>query len=998
MNPRRAAIPVPNPFYRYAIIFAVACLMSLSIMPTFASATTGSIFNCAQISSKSAYYSLSRKLNDCFSTQDSETVVASGTWGTCPWELDNEGTLRVGAGAIDQGLRYSPQLSPYLDNIKSIIFADDVMFPEVSSGMFMNCSSLVSIDASGCNTSATTTMMKMFSGCSSLSSVDLSDWNVANVVNMSGMFAECSSLTSLDLSSWTTSINTCSSVTDGINDGMNEMFENCSSLVSIDLSRWDVRGVTSMSQTFENCSSLKSLDLSTWDVSNVKDFSFFLYESDKLESINVSGWDISGAKNLEAMFGGCSSLELPDISGWDISGATNVSHMFNRCASFTELDLSDWVTSSEHGYEDGFTRNMTGMFYMCENLVSINLSGWDMSRACSLSELFGNCSSLENVDFSNCITSPVTGSLDAYWGGMASMFSDCTKLTSLDLSDWDVSGVIKMNDMFYHCSSLKYLDMSGWNTSAVRDNSYMFSGCSPNIVRVGEGYVMSKSSFPYENTGFKWRSSKDGLYYSKDEIVQTRGGIADEYIQENPNATDISACSIDLSPTSFVYDGSAKRPDVVVSISNKTLVEGTDYLLGYSNNVESGSASVVVTGLGDYRGRSVKSFGIAKAQMTPSVSIEGWTYGDAPSDPLLSGNKGNGKVTFSYARVDSADAVTPDPPSEAGKYIVYASIDETSNYLAAVTEAEFEVYQADISASSVSLPKKSVEFNGSPRIQEPQVVLGDAVLLPDSDYVVSYSDNVLKGTAKVIVRGVGNYCGSASATFEILSADLSSATVKLPSESYTYTGGAIEPIPSVWLENEPLVLGRDYSLSYSNNTEAGTATVTVTGVVNCYGSASAAFQIVPRSSGPTPEPKPTPTPEPSHLELFRLYNPYSGEHFYTASIDERYFLSSVGWNYEGVGWVAPEASNTPVYRLYNPYAGDHHYTSSAFERDSLKAVGWNDEGVGWYSDDACGVAVYRQYNPYATVGTHNYTTSRGENDMLVSVGWRAEGIGWYGIA
>ena len=130
----------------------------------------------------------------------------------------------------------------------------------------------------------------------------------------------------------------------------------------------------------------------------------------------------------------------------------------------------------------------------------------------------------------------------------------------------------------------------------------------------------------------------------------------------------------------------------------------------------------------------------------------------------------------------------------------------------------------------------------------------------------------------------------------------------------------------------------------------------------------------------------------------RLYNPYSGEHFYTASAFEKVALVKVGWNYEGIGWLGPSSSKSPVYRLYNPYGGDHHYTMSAYERDFLKREGWNYEGVGWYSDDAKATPLYRQYNPYAAAGAHNFTASKVENDHLVSVGWRAEGIGWYGLA
>ena len=133
------------------------------------------------------------------------------------------------------------------------------------------------------------------------------------------------------------------------------------------------------------------------------------------------------------------------------------------------------------------------------------------------------------------------------------------------------------------------------------------------------------------------------------------------------------------------------------------------------------------------------------------------------------------------------------------------------------------------------------------------------------------------------------------------------------------------------------------------------------------------------------------------VEMYRLYNPNSGEHFYTSDPAERDNLYSLGWNYEGIGWNAPAMSNTPVYRLYNQYGGEHHYTTSIAERDSLVAAGWTYERIGWYSDDARTVPLYRQYNPNAFANNHNYTTSLDENNFLVSLGWRAEDIGWYGV-
>ncbi len=134
-----------------------------------------------------------------------------------------------------------------------------------------------------------------------------------------------------------------------------------------------------------------------------------------------------------------------------------------------------------------------------------------------------------------------------------------------------------------------------------------------------------------------------------------------------------------------------------------------------------------------------------------------------------------------------------------------------------------------------------------------------------------------------------------------------------------------------------------------------------------------------------------------YLNMYRLYNPNSGEHFYTSDKSERNNLITLGWNYEGIGWVAPVSSSTPVYRLYNAYGGEHHYTTNPAERDMLINLGWIDEDIGWYSDDSMRVPLYRQYNPNAFANNHNYTTSVTENDYLVSLGWIAEDIGWYGV-
>lgn len=136
-------------------------------------------------------------------------------------------------------------------------------------------------------------------------------------------------------------------------------------------------------------------------------------------------------------------------------------------------------------------------------------------------------------------------------------------------------------------------------------------------------------------------------------------------------------------------------------------------------------------------------------------------------------------------------------------------------------------------------------------------------------------------------------------------------------------------------------------------------------------------------------------PTTTGIPMYRLYNPNSGEHFYTANGIERDQIVNAGWYYEGIGWSAPNGGQ-PVYRLYNANAGDHHYTLDANERDHLKGVGWRYEGISWYSP-ASGQPLYRLYNPNAKAGSHHYTLNGAERDHLQKVGWRYEGIAWYAI-
>ena len=134
---------------------------------------------------------------------------------------------------------------------------------------------------------------------------------------------------------------------------------------------------------------------------------------------------------------------------------------------------------------------------------------------------------------------------------------------------------------------------------------------------------------------------------------------------------------------------------------------------------------------------------------------------------------------------------------------------------------------------------------------------------------------------------------------------------------------------------------------------------------------------------------------PTH-SMYRMYNPNSGEHFYTGSMTERQNLEAAGWKYEGVGFTFPATTGKPVYRLYDKFGTmEHLYTMDEAEKDQLLAEGWVLEGVAFNSGREDEVPQYRLHNPNATIGAYHFTASVEEKDTLIAAGWEYQGIGFY---
>ncbi len=559
----------------------------------------------------------------------------SGTWGTCQWEIDANGTLTVhpGEGASQNYSTPSPW-EDHKGSVASVVFAREgessVILPSDCSHLLSGLDKATSMDLSGADASNVTDMRGMFEGCTLLKTIRMPGWDVSNVTDMYSLFDECPRLETMDLSGWNlgntapsfagmrklSSLNVSGWQTGSLGS-MGSMFYGCSSLTSLDLSGWDVSKVTSMDEAFYGCSSLASVgDLSTWDMSQVTHMGDMFSGCSQLASVgDLSGWDVSKVTSMYDLFYGCSSLaSVGDLSRWDMGSVTCIMGLFSGCSSLTSVgDLSKWDISP--------IGQTSGVFSGCSQLTSVgDLSTWDMSQVTHMDGMFSGCSQLTSVgDLSGWDTSKVKD--------MHEMFSGCSSLASVGfLYGWDTSKVENMHEMFSGCTRLTSLDLSRWDTSSVEFSYSIFSNCaSLSEVRVGKNHRLQVSSLPNnELNGTRyWYSKALGRFLSFNDL-QNRQGVADVYLRRfGRGEIPMSSTRVTLpSYETYTYDGTQKKPEVTVTLGAQTLRNGTDYEVRYSNNTDAGTATVTVVGKGYYSGSKSATFRIDPATIN-YVSVKG---------------------------------------------------------------------------------------------------------------------------------------------------------------------------------------------------------------------------------------------------------------------------------------------------------------------------------------------------------------------------------------
>ncbi|WP_418542914.1 cellulase family glycosylhydrolase [Ruminococcus sp.] len=175
----------------------------------------------------------------------------------------------------------------------------------------------------------------------------------------------------------------------------------------------------------------------------------------------------------------------------------------------------------------------------------------------------------------------------------------------------------------------------------------------------------------------------------------------------------------------------------------------------------------------------------------------------------------------------------------------YVTVTASANgYDSVSKDVKIVVSKKSLNNGLITLSETSYVYDGTYKKPAATVTFGGKVLQEGKDYTISYRNNLNVGVTTVIATGMGDYTGYTSKNFTITKRAMAGGTVSVAS-SVSFTGRNITPSVTVKVAGRTLTNGTDYTVSYSNNKNVGTATVKITGKGNYSGSLSAKFDIVP---------------------------------------------------------------------------------------------------------------------------------------------------------
>ena len=409
-----------------------------------------------------------------------------------------------------------------------------------------------------------------------------------------------------------------------------------------------------------------------------------------------------------------------------------------------------------------------------------------------------------------------------------------------------------------------------------------------------------------------------------DVVVIARSNDDIELRHKITVTTSLAAADVQVKETP-TYDGTPKKPVPTVTLNGTTLEQGKDYKVSYSNNVNattgSSLAQVIITGTGHYTGEVSGEFSIAKATITKAeLSQSTYKYNGSPCSPTVTvyGPK-NGNSMVKLASSDYSVQI-PTNRITPGEYRY--KISGYGNYTGDL-EAVLTVTKGTL--GSITVQPSSYTYDGNAKT--PTVVVKDTngrVLTKNTDYTLTGPTSCTNvGTYTYTAKPKGNYEGSSkSATVTINKASLKNATVTLSQYNCPYTGSAQTPTAVVKVGGKQLDKGSDYSISYSNNVNIGTATV----------------RITPGSSGNYKD---------SYTTSFNIVMS-SADNSKAHQVQYNTHVQNVGWqSYVRDGAIAGSSGRSLRLEGIHISLVDHPYSGSIEYRTHIQNIGWES---GWKSN------------------------------------------------
>ena len=701
-------------------------------------------------------------------------------------------------------------------------------------GAFQNCTSLTEIKIPKTVTNENQNMsIGPFWGCTLLKNVVFED-GMTKVPN--GILKDASAVESVVLPSTVTEIG-------------NDAFNGCTSLKQLP----DISAVTKIDyQSFKNCTSLKSIDL-----------------SDTITEIGMLSF--SGCNGLE-------QVKLPKNLQILTYGA------FQNCASLTEISIPKTVTNEKENlsigpfsgctslknvvFEEGMTKVPVGILKDASAVENVMLPntvteiGNDAFNGCaSLKQLpnmssvtkinyqaFKNCTSLKSIDLSDTIT--VIG---------IQSFSGCSGLEQVKLPK---NLQILTYGAFQNCASLTEISIPKTVTNKNENLSIApFEGC----------ISLKKVVFEEETTKVSHEILKDA---SAVETVVIPDTVTEIEYGAFKGCTSIVNLTLpknltELGESSFEHcDNLAEviLPAHVKKINNKafkdclsltsvTIPEATTTI---GSNVFSYPARMTIYGVAGsyaetYAAEKNINF-VAIEPETPDIPEEpekedqvisvnssySKTYGDSAFNLNAQIIQGDGRLTYSsdHTEIAVVDGEGNISIKGTGTANITISASETESFKAAQTVVTVIIAKA-AQNMSINCDKTVIKVGEKAAIQVSGNV-GAVTFLSDNTQVLSVDTagtvtGDKEGTASITVTSAGDQnheSASEKISFTVQNnvenkISLNDCFIKLNGNSYVYTGSAITPDVTVTYGNESLKAGQDYTVSYLNNINPGTASVFV---------------------------------------------------------------------------------------------------------------------------------------------------------------------------